>query len=55
MHDVNLVHCVESPDRLDNDFPNLPLLDISSVLLVTQDLLEHVTVLTELHYDAKAL
>jgi hypothetical protein len=49
------VHGIESPDRLDKNLPNLPLLDIGSVLLMFENLLKHVSIFTELSNDTAEL
>lgn len=49
------MHGLQSAQRLDHYLPNLSLLDVRLHLLVVADLLEDVSVVGELHDDAKAL
>lgn len=49
-----LVERLESSNDLNEDIPDLLLFDISLSLLIVADLLEHITVVSILHYEAKA-
>ena len=55
MHDLDLVHGLQSAQRLNQNLPNLPLFDVGLHLLVIANLLEHVAVVGQLHDDAEAL
>ena len=45
---------LEAPDNLDEDVPDLLLLDVGLSFLVTANLLEHIAVVGVLHHEAKA-
>ena len=45
---------LETPDNLDEDVPDLLLLDVGLSFLVTANLLEHIAVVSVLHDEAKA-
>lgn len=53
MQDLSIMEGLESPDDLDEDIPDLLLLDVCLSLLVVADLLEDVAVVSVLHYQAK--
>ena len=55
VHDLDLVHCLQPSHRLNENLPNLPLLDVGLHLLVIANLLEHVAVVSQLHDNAEAL
>jgi len=55
MEDQSFVECSQATDHLDENAPNVLLLDVLLVFLVLGDLLEQVTVITVLHHNAKQM
>ena len=55
MHYINRVHRIQAPDCLNEYFPDLPLFNVSPVLLVPQNFLEDVSVLAELRDNAEGV
>ena len=49
MHDAKLVHRIQTLNRLDEDLPDQPLLEIGSNLLVVVDLGKDITMVSVLH------
>lgn len=49
MHDLDLVHGLQASHCLDENLPDLALLDVRLLLLVLHNFLEHITVVGQLH------
>lgn len=54
MQNLAHVECAETPGNLDEDIPNLLLLDVGFPLLVVADLLVQISIVRELHHKAQA-
>lgn len=55
MHDLDLMHSLQTAHRLNENLPNLTLLDVSLLLFVLHDLLENVAIVGQLHDYAERL
>lgn len=53
MQNFSVVECPESADYLDEDVPDLLLLDVGFSLLVITDFLENIAVVSVLHDEAQ--
>jgi len=52
MHDLNLVHCLQSSDTLYENLPNLSFFDVSFIFFMVDYFLENITVISQFHYNA---
>ena len=53
MQDLAIMQSFKASDNLNEDIPDLLLLDVGLSFLVAANLLEHVTIVCILHYEAQ--
>ena len=55
MHDVEIVKSLEALHHLDEDAPDLFLVEVRLPFLMVNNLLEDISIVSELHHNAKSL
>ena len=55
VHDLNLVHRMQTTHSLNENLPDLPLFDVGFLFLVVANFLKYVAVIGQLHYNAEAM